>query len=53
MKSRRVALLLGRGAVVGIEAVLEVLGVLAGGVLSEHLARDCGLERLKARLALD
>jgi hypothetical protein len=39
--------------VVGVEAVLEVLAVLVRGVVGEHLAAGCALERLEARLALD
>lgn len=40
-------------AVVGIEAVLEILAVLVGGVLGQHLAAGGALERLEACLALD
>jgi hypothetical protein len=39
--------------VFGVEAVLEVLAVLVRGVVGEHLAAGCALERLEARLALD
>lgn len=39
--------------VLGVEAVLEVFGVLVGGVLDKHLARGGALEGLEARLALD
>jgi hypothetical protein len=41
------------GAIVSVEAVLEVLGVFVGGVLGEQNARGGGLEGLEARLALD
>ena len=40
-------------AIFGVKTVLEVLGVLVGGVLGEQLARGGALEGLEARLALD
>ena len=40
-------------AVIGVEAVLEVLGVLVRGVLGQHLAGCGALERLEACFALD
>lgn len=40
-------------AIIGVEAVLEALGVLVGGVLGQHLAGCGALEGLEACLALD
>lgn len=51
-RAGNIALLL-NDTVFGVEAVLEVLGVLVGGVLDEQLARGGALEGLEARLALD
>jgi hypothetical protein len=48
-----VSLRLFHDALVGVEAVAEVFGVLVRGVVGQHLAAGGALERLEARLALD
>jgi hypothetical protein len=52
-KSRTPSRRLFRNAVVGVEAVGELLAVLVGGVVRQHLLARRALERLEAGFALD